>query len=51
MYEALEEFQKFANQKLTTGKLQVKATFSPMRVDQIEAAPKRKWEMLLPRES
>jgi membrane-bound lytic murein transglycosylase MltF len=38
MYEALEEFQKFANQKLKTGKLQVRVTFLPMRVDQIEAA-------------
>ena len=38
MYEALEEFQKFANQKLKTGKLQVKVTFLPTRVDQIEAA-------------
>src|SRR5271166_6279539 len=38
MYEALEEFQKFANQKLKTGKLNVKVTFLPMRVDQIEAA-------------
>jgi len=38
MYEALEEFQKFANQKLKTGKLQVKVTFLPMRIDQIEAA-------------
>ena len=38
MYEALEEFQKFANQKLKTGKLGVKVTFLPMRVDQIEAA-------------
>ena len=38
MYEALEEFQKFANQKLNTGKLNVKVTFLPMRVDQIEAA-------------
>src|SRR5271157_5655219 len=38
MYEALEEFQKFANQKLKTGKLGVKVTFIPMRVDQIEAA-------------
>src|SRR5271166_4921320 len=37
-YEALEEFQKFANQKLKTGKLNVKVTFLPMRVDQIEAA-------------
>jgi membrane-bound lytic murein transglycosylase MltF len=38
MYEALEEFQKFTNQKLKTGKLQVKVTFLPMRVDKIEAA-------------
>ena len=38
MYEALEEFQKFANQKLKTGKLNIKVTFLPMRVDQIEAA-------------
>lgn len=38
MYEALQEFQKFANQKLKTGNLQVKVTFLPMRVDQIEAA-------------
>jgi membrane-bound lytic murein transglycosylase MltF len=37
-YEALEEFQKFTNQKLKTGKLDVKVTFLPMRVDQIEAA-------------
>ncbi len=38
MYEALEELQKFANQKLKTGKLDVKVTFLPMRVDQVEAA-------------
>src|SRR5271167_489193 len=38
MYEALEEFQRFVNQKLKTGKLNVKVTFIPMRVDQIEAA-------------
>jgi membrane-bound lytic murein transglycosylase MltF len=38
MYEALEEFQKFANQKLNTGKLNVEVTFLPMRPDQIEAA-------------
>jgi ABC-type amino acid transport substrate-binding protein len=37
-YEALEEFQKFVNQKLKSGKLDVKVTFLPMRVDQIEAA-------------
>ncbi len=38
MYEALEEFQKFANQQLKTGKLDVKVTFIPTRIDQIEAA-------------
>jgi ABC-type amino acid transport substrate-binding protein len=38
MYEALEEFQKFANQKLNTGKLDIKVTFLPMRLDQLEAA-------------
>jgi membrane-bound lytic murein transglycosylase MltF len=38
MYEALEEFQRFANQKLNTGKLTVKVTFLPMRLDQLEAA-------------
>ena len=38
MFEALEEFQKFANQKLKTGKLQVRVTFLPMRIDKIEAA-------------
>ncbi len=38
MYEALEEFQKFANQKLRTGTLKVVVTFLPMRIDQIEAA-------------
>ncbi len=38
MYETLEEFQKFANQKLKTGKLGVKVTFLPVRVDQVEAA-------------
>jgi membrane-bound lytic murein transglycosylase MltF len=38
MYEALEDFQKFTNQKLKTGTLDVKVTFLPMRPDQIEAA-------------
>ncbi len=38
MYEALEEFQKFVNQKLKTGTLNIKVTFLPMRVDQVEAA-------------
>jgi len=37
-YEALEEFQKFVNQKLKTGKLPVKVVFLPMRPDQLEAA-------------
>ncbi len=37
-YEALEEFQKFVNQKLKTGKLDVKVTFLPLRPDQLEAA-------------
>lgn len=38
MYEALEELQKFVNQKLKTGKLPVTITFLPMRADQIEKA-------------
>ena len=38
MYEALEEFQKFANVKLQTGKPGVTVTFIPMRIDQLEAA-------------
>jgi ABC-type amino acid transport substrate-binding protein len=37
-YEALQEFEKFANQKLNTGKLPVTVVFLPMRPDQIEAA-------------
>ena len=37
-YEALEEFQKFVNQKEKSGKLDVKVTFRPTRVDQLEAA-------------
>ena len=38
MYEALQEFQKFANAKLKTGKLPVRVTFLPVRIDQLEAA-------------
>jgi membrane-bound lytic murein transglycosylase MltF len=38
MYEALEEFQKFANQKLKTGTLDVKVTFIHLRPDQMEVA-------------
>jgi membrane-bound lytic murein transglycosylase MltF len=37
-YEALQGFEKFANQKLNTGKLPVKVVFLPMRPDQLEAA-------------
>ena len=37
-YEALEEFEKFVNQKTKTGKLPVKVFFLPMRPDQTEAA-------------
>ena len=37
-YEALEELQKFANQKLKTGTLDVTVTFIPLRPDQMEAA-------------
>ena len=38
LYEALQEFERFANQKLNTGKLPVKVVFLPMRPDQLEAA-------------
>jgi membrane-bound lytic murein transglycosylase MltF len=37
-YEALEEFEKFANKKLNTGKLPVKVVFLPMRPDQLGPA-------------
>jgi membrane-bound lytic murein transglycosylase MltF len=37
-YEALQEFQKFVNQKMKTGKLPVEIVFLPMRPDQLEAA-------------
>jgi membrane-bound lytic murein transglycosylase MltF len=37
-YEALQEFEKFINQKLNTGKLPVKVVFLPMGPDQLEAA-------------
>jgi len=40
MYEALEEFQKFANMKLQTGKPGLTVTFIPMRIDQLEAVPR-----------
>jgi membrane-bound lytic murein transglycosylase MltF len=37
-YEALQEFEKFVNQKEKTGRLPVKVVFLPMRPDQLEAA-------------
>jgi membrane-bound lytic murein transglycosylase MltF len=37
-YEALQEFEKFVNQKMNTGDLPVKVVFLPMRPDQLEAA-------------
>jgi membrane-bound lytic murein transglycosylase MltF len=36
MYESMAEFEKFANQKLKTGKLPLKVTFLPVRIDQLE---------------
>jgi hypothetical protein len=33
MYETLEAFQEFANQKLKAGKLPVVVTFIPIRAD------------------
>lgn len=36
--EALQEFEKFANQKLKTGALKVNVVFVPTRPDQLEAA-------------
>jgi len=38
MYEALEELEKFTNQKFKTGTLKIKVTFLPVRPDQVEAA-------------
>jgi membrane-bound lytic murein transglycosylase MltF len=37
-YEALQEFEKFANHKLNTTKLPVKVVFLPVGPDQLEAA-------------
>ena len=37
-YEAMEEFQRFANQKLRTGNLKITVTFIPMRPEQLESA-------------
>lgn len=36
-YEALDEFQKFVNQKCKTGNLPIKVTFLPVRMDQVES--------------
>ena len=41
VYETLEEFQKFANRTLKTGKVGVRVTFIPVRIDQLEAALKQ----------
>jgi membrane-bound lytic murein transglycosylase MltF len=38
VYEALQEFQKFTNEKLKTGNVKVQVTYLPMRADQIEVA-------------
>jgi membrane-bound lytic murein transglycosylase MltF len=37
-YEAFEEFQRFANQKLRTGTVKVNVTFIPVRPEQLEHA-------------
>ncbi len=37
-YEAFDEFQRFANQKLRTGNLKVNVTFIPVRPEQLEHA-------------
>jgi len=37
-YEALQEFERFVNQQLKTGKFPVKIVFLPMRSDQFEPA-------------
>ena len=37
-YEALQEFEKFVNQREKTGKLPVEVVFLPMRPDQLESA-------------
>ena len=38
IYEAMQEFQKYINEKLKTGTLKVQITFIPVRPDQAEAA-------------
>jgi len=37
-FEALQEFEKFVNQKLKAGKLPIKVIYLPMRPDQLEPA-------------
>jgi membrane-bound lytic murein transglycosylase MltF len=37
-YEAFNEFQRLANQKLRTGNLKINITFIPVRFEQLEAA-------------
>jgi membrane-bound lytic murein transglycosylase MltF len=37
-FESLQEFERFANQKLNTGRLPVRVVFLPLRPDQVEAA-------------
>ena len=37
-FESLQEFERFANQKLKTGRLPLHVVFLPMRPDQLEAA-------------
>src|SRR5262249_40454504 len=38
IYESLEEFQRFANKKLKTGSVQLKVTYLPVALPQVEAA-------------
>lgn len=38
MYEALQAFEGFTNEKLKTGTIKLQVTFLPFRIDQIEAA-------------
>ena len=37
-YEAMEEFQRFANEKLKSGSLKLNVVFIPVRPDQLERA-------------
>jgi len=37
-YEAMEEFQRYANQKLKTGRLKITVTYIPVRPEQMEDA-------------